>query len=192
MGATERKRSGRMRPWHVALVAILLAFAAAPPATAMAPLTIEVGGSELVLCGEGTRSKYLMDLYRVAMYLPRQSSDLSYIRRPDIAKAFRVDVLFDGPVPDEMPDDWRTELVPVLSSGQMQQMSQTFERLKPGDVILVTFNPGQGPEHGTRLALNGRTVITDPGPGVIDALIDLWLGPQPVSDEVKQALLGQQ
>lgn len=172
------------------LVAAMLAWVPFSGVAAPAPATIDVGGIALVYCSEGTRERFLFNLYRVALYLPRQSTDVRYILRPDTAKAFRVEVLYEGPGPDRVPKDWRRELVPALNAEQMARLKQVFETIAAGDVILASFAPGPGPGPGSALSLNGRPVISDPGHALIDAMVELWLGPNPVSKDVKQALLG--
>lgn len=157
-----------------------------PPAAAATPITVRVGSVALVLAGEATREKVFFDLYRVAMYLPRRSRDVSYIRNAETAKAFRVEVLYGGPAPDEVPEDWRRELVPVLTAQQMARLNGAFQSLQEGDVILATFAPGAG----STISLNGRTLVSDTGNQLIEALIDLWLGRDPVSEDIKAALLG--
>ena len=57
--------------------------------------------------------------------------------------------------------------------------------LSPGDDIWIAY----APEKGTLLRAGGRTVLTDPGDGLMNAILNLWLGPSPVSSELHDALV---
>lgn len=166
------------------LAALLVTAAGAPAASA--PKSLEIARTFLVFCAEATRETLLFDLYEVALYLPERSQDLAYIHDPATAKAFRVQVLFDGPLPDELPEDWRHELLPVLAPAEMAKLQQTFRSLQSGDVIVASY----APDVGSAISLNERELLSEPEAKVIDALVELWLGPEPVSEDIKRTLLG--
>lgn len=56
----------------------------------------------------------------------------------------------------------------------------------PGDRYALTYIPG----NGTTLRLNGTPLGTIEGADFAAALFSIWLGPNPVDDKFKQALLG--
>ena len=47
------------------------------------------------------------------------------------------------------------------------------------------------PSEGTRVRLDGEVVLHDRGKGLLQAVLDLWLGPTPVSEEVEEELRNQ-
>ena len=55
-----------------------------------------------------------------------------------------------------------------------------------GDEIHLTYEPGKG----TRVTARGTDRGTIEGRDFADALFAVWLGPQPVQDDLKKALLG--
>jgi hypothetical protein len=169
------------------LLAALVGFTAtaAWPALAAVPETVTVDGQTLVLNGYGTREALAIDLYTAALYLPRPMSDADEIEDPALAKAFRIEVVYQGALPDEIPETWREELLPPLNEGQAAALRRAYRTLARGDVITVSYAPGSG----TTVALNGEAVLRDPGHGLIAGCLDLWLGPDPVSEDLRARLL---
>ena len=173
-----------------ALIAIPLGLAPVllgAPAVADAPVpqTMTIGGRELVLNGYGTRTSYTYDLYTVALYLPQPMTSAERIDDPSIAKAFRVEAVYEGSMPDEVPEAWRSELLPPLSQQQVATLKDAFDTLESSDIVGVTFVPGSG----TTVQLNDEVVLYDPGHDLMAAAIDLWLGPDPVSADIRSQLL---
>ncbi|MCU0557492.1 MAG: chalcone isomerase family protein [Desulfobacterales bacterium] len=70
---------------------------------------------------------------------------------------------------------------------QIDQHNALYRDVKPGDRYALTYIPGRG----TELALNGEPLGVIPGAEFASAVFSIWLGPQPLSTDFKQALLGQ-
>jgi hypothetical protein len=70
---------------------------------------------------------------------------------------------------------------------QIDRHNALYRDVKPGDRYALTYIPGWG----TELALNGEPLGVIPGAEFAAALFSIWLGPQPLSTDFKQALLGQ-
>ncbi len=51
---------------------------------------------------------------------------------------------------------------------------------------MVLFVPGRG----TSVSVNGRQVGTSPGDDALNAMLQLWVGPNPVSGDMEHLLLG--
>lgn len=168
----------------LALLALLTL--AAPAAAAPPPDTLQAGGQRLELVGHGTRNAMLfIELYAVALYLPRAMSDPGAIRDAQVPKALRVEIRYDGSLPDRIPSGWRSELMPVLSPEQRETLRRRYEQLQPQDVITITYVP----DTGTTVAVNGQAIIEDAGDAIVNAFLEVWIGPQPVSEDLKQSLL---
>ena len=149
------------------------------------PKQLVLGEHTLTLNGQGKREMIFIDLYAVALYLPQPMADVQAIRAPSTPKAFRVQFLYGGDKPDQIPASWRDELLPPLSSAQAQQLRDIYSRLHQGDVLRVVYLPASG----TQLLVNDQPVLSDKGHGLIDGFIDLFLGAQPVSEDLRRALL---
>ena len=59
--------------------------------------------------------------------------------------------------------------------------------MNPGDRYSLTYIPGKG----TTLSLNGVPKGTVDGADFAAALFSIWLGPNPIDSNFKQALLGK-
>lgn len=190
---TSRKAAGRkaasgnavLRYAGLLLAALLVAPGA--PAALAAPQKIEVAGQDLVKAGEAKREKMLIDLYRVALYLPVRDASMRRITQKSTPKAFHIEVLYDGKVPGDIPKNWAEELIPPLPEAKAKELRRVYGNLRQGDALLFTCPPG-GP---TTAALNGKTVFSDPGTGLMAGVVDVFLGPKPVSEDVRASLLGK-
>jgi hypothetical protein len=73
---------------------------------------------------------------------------------------------------------------------QLQQRIDEFTALyrdvEPGDRYALTYIPGAG----TELALNGKPLGTIPGEDFQRAVFAIWLGPSPIDEDFRRALLG--
>lgn len=70
---------------------------------------------------------------------------------------------------------------------RIEYHNSLYEDVKPGDRYSLTYVPGKG----TLLALNGIPKGTIDGADFAAALFSIWLGPNPIDGNFKQALLGQ-
>jgi hypothetical protein len=157
----------------------------AVPGYAAPPRTVTVAGDDLVLNGIATRQALVFDLYTVALYLPEPTTSVERISDPSVPKAFYVEVDYDGSAPDVIPEHWREELLPPVSVERPEELRHASQSLGEGDAIHIAYVPGAG----AAVQLNGETVLRDTGHGLIEAVIDLWIGADPVSEDVRRGLL---
>lgn len=163
-------------------VTIVLALAAVP--STAAPDRMSGGGKLLPRVAEATRSVPFVELYRVSFYLPRYGMTLAEVRDPSVTKVFYIEVLYTGRFPDRVPPSWGRELLPKLPGIGASELAQTFYNLRVRDEIIVTYTP----KSGSDVVVNGGTRYVDPGTAFIDGLIDKFLGPNPVSEDLKKTL----
>ncbi|WP_162906801.1 chalcone isomerase family protein [Algihabitans albus] len=150
------------------------------------PRSVQVGERELDINGYGKREILFFDAYACALYLARPSSDASFIMSGDISTAIVVRVLANDP-PDEFPDKWDEILRQEISGRAYRRLEKAFERLSTGDKIQFLYGPGQG----TRVLLNDKQVVSDPGHGLMVEILDHWIGSDPVSIDLASALLAR-
>ena len=148
------------------------------------PEHLEVSDQQLVLNGYGIREKWWINLYAVALYLPKKTSDVSYIKGNDVPKAIRVEVFHSTPAKN-VPDKWRNELVPILSQKDMNTLRSAYVDLKAGDNILITCTLDQR----TNIYLNDRLLLQHNGTDLMNAFLNIWIGAQPVSENLRRSLL---
>ena len=170
-----------------AVLSLLVLLARGEPASAVAPATMDLGSHRLMLQGQGTRTKFVfVDLYSVALYLPRRLDDVRRIWDPDVPKALRVEILCGGSLPDKIPKSWSRELLPSLTYEQKDAVAEAWATLNAGDTIRMTYTP----EAGTSILVGDRLVLTDRDDALMRSFLDLWVGKSPVSKELRGSLLG--
>ncbi len=171
-----------------AVVLALVLCTRAQAAAAGAPAAMDVGRHHLTLQGQGTRSKlFVVDLYSVALYLPRRLVEVRRIWDPDVPKALSVEILYGGSLPDKIPKSWRQELLPSLTFEQKDAVAEAWAALSAGDTVRVTY----APESGTSIFVDNRLVLTDQDDTLMRSFLDLWVGKSPVSKELRGSLLGE-
>lgn len=157
---------------------------------------VTVAGKSLVLNGAGLRTKYLLaDVYVAALYLPQKSTDASQIiggqeprrismtMKRDVDTATMVKAFHEG-VSKNLSAAELAALKPKLD--QLDQSFRTVKALKSGDVINLDF----GADGGTRVSYNGQPQDAIAGTDLSAALLGIWLGKNPVQDDLKKELLG--
>lgn len=149
------------------------------------PDTMETPAGPLVLSGCGLREVLWQDAYAIGLYLAGSPVEPDRIRRPDQAKLIRIEVLFDGDIPEDLPSEWRTHLDEILRRDVLKTFRDLYRELKTGDRVTLAYTPA----HGTSVRLNDESEIKSAGHEVMDAFLELWLGPKPVSKNLRRLLL---
>lgn len=188
-------------------LAWMLALAAAAPEAARAEavagvefperITLDPGGLPLVLNGAGVRQKFWLDVYAVALYLPSASADAEQAIAALGAKRVAISMLRDVDA---------AEFVEALTAGLRRNHSAAQLRaFAPQIARLTQIMTGLGvAKRGMRVTLDlvpggGTAVSIDgvprggpiAGEDFYRALLRNWLGPNPVSDQLKRALLSR-
>jgi hypothetical protein len=70
---------------------------------------------------------------------------------------------------------------------RIEEINTLYEDIRPGDRYSLTYIVGKG----TELALNGKPKGVIGGPEFASALFSIWIGPSPLNEPLKQALLGE-
>lgn len=162
---------------------------------ATAAPTAEIGGKNLVLNGEATRSVWGFDVYQMRLYLtePMRSAE-KILASTNEAK--RIEIVMDRSVEEQQFSSTVQQSIDnnfsaeerEKFSGQLSEFLGCFNNgadLKEGNVITIDFAPGEG----TVVKLDGRTLDTIPGADFYHALLRLWLG-KPLQASIKDGLVG--
>ena len=157
------------------------------------PKTYTLSGKKLELNGVGLREKWFLDLYVMGLYVPKKTKSAETIitkNQPTVAKLVIVSSLVTR---DKMNSSIREGFEKALGNNysKMQDKIDKFisyfkKELHKGDVIVLTYEP----EAGTKAYLNGEWLGTIKGLDFKQALFKIWLGPNPVDDDLKEQLLG--
>ncbi len=157
----------------------------------------EVRASKLQLNGAGVRYKAVFKVYTAGLYLPKKSGTTEEVLAAPGAKRMSITMLreidsselgklFSRGMEDNMEKAAFSKLIPGVL--RMSQLFSDHKRLMPGENFLIDWIPGTG------------TVITVKGvpqgepfkePEFYNALLRIWLGPNPADWKLKDALLGR-
>jgi len=189
-----------LNQWGLALGALLLA------ANACAQVTVagvkfddaaDLRGSRIQLNGAGVRYKAIFKVYAAGLYLPKkadtpeQALAMPGAKRITITTLRDIDTaelgkLFTRGVEDNMDKAAFSKIIPGVI--RMSQIFSEHKKLNTGENFMIDWVPGTG------------TVITVKGvqqgepfkePEFFNALLRIWLGPNPADWKLKDALLGK-
>ena len=183
------------------IIAVTLALLLATQSSARTIAGIEVPENtslpgyegSLVLNGAGIRTKMFFKIYLAALYLPTPVAEAKQIVESEAAKRIEMRFIHSEVSKEKMDDGWQDGFSNNTSSAQMSRLADRLDQFKgmfgtmrEGDLVWLDYLPGTG----TRVTINGveKGVIT--GHDFAVALFNVWLGPKPVTDSLKDALLG--
>lgn len=169
---------------HVALVVAGALLGAVAASAQDAPAQVRIGDDTVALAAQTTRERWFVDLYRIALYATTPTPTPNGLRA-EAPKALRIEVLYGGDMPQSIPAQWKDELMPALSDNQVSRLRRAYAGLDEGDVVLIEY----APPIGTRILVNDRTVVSDPGEGPMQAFLDIFIGRDPISADLKRALI---
>jgi len=154
------------------------------------------GDSTLVLNGAGLRKLLFLDLYAIGLYLPeskRKAEEILLLPGPkrvairmlrDVSAEAFTQALIDG-LRKNHSDAEMVRLGPRIS--QLTRIMADIQEAKEGMAIDIDWAQGEG----LRLRIDGKPsgqpIV---GEDFYRALLRVWLGLNPVQDDLKAALLG--
>jgi len=154
------------------------------------PDTVTVGAKTLTLNGAGVRRKMIVRVYIAALYLENMSKDGAAIIASDETKSMHLKMLravegskISGAIVEGFENN-SGALMAALRP-RLEKLSKMIPDVKEGDEIALTWIPDQG----TVVSVRGKDNGTIEGRDFADALFSVWLGANPVQDDLKAALL---
>ena len=159
------------------------------------PDTLELASNDtaLVLNGAGIREKFFLDIYIGALYLPARTPDASTILSDTGPASVLMHILHSEISKKKITAGWNDGLEENLSDKEMQALqprlekfSSLFRTLRKGDELRIDYIP----ETGTEVRINGEWRGAVEGNDFYRSLLKIWIGPHPVSDSLKQGMLG--
>ena len=184
-----------MRSLRIAIVLLSLGvagpLAAADVAGVRVPGTVTAEGKTLKLNGAGLRKKFLFKVYVAALYVETPSRDGAAVISSSEVKRMRLSVLRS--LKGSQVSEAISEGFSRNSKDQMPRLQDRLKKLeamipdvKEGDDIAFTWVG----DKGTEVTVRGTDRGTIEGRDFADALFSVWLGPNPVQEDLKKALLG--
>ncbi|MDH5517935.1 MAG: chalcone isomerase family protein [Gammaproteobacteria bacterium] len=178
------------------LFLFLLISSSASQATELAGVEIAqsvmLADQRLTLNGAGVRTKFIFDIYVAAFYSAdavKKNADINLQQPMRMAMHF----VYDEVDKDKLTDAWIEGFEENLSATLLKQLDEKikrfngyFETVHKGDVIRLDYYPNKG----TQVSINNRDKGLIEGASFYRALLLIWLGKEPVAEELKQQLLG--
>ena len=133
----------------------------------------------------------IFKVYVAALYLPENVPANEVLA--DIPKRLEISYLVDIPGPDfgkgaeavlERHHS-ASELARLRS--RIDQLNAVYRDVKPGDRYALTYVPGQG----TELSFNGEPLVTIEGADFSAAYFGIWLGKDPIDQEMRRQLINR-
>ena len=188
-----------MRKSVIALASVLaLSIAGGIAAAEVAGIQIEdsttVAGTPLVLNGAGLRTKLMLKIYVVGLYVPAKTTSadavihakgpqlVRLVMKRDLGAATVWDAFDEGIQANSSP----AELAAIKSElAQIEKLFKDLGEVKEKDVIDVGF----APDGNTTVTYQKQPKGTIQSANLQKALLKIWLGPKPVQKDLKEALL---
>ena len=189
------------RKLALALAATLLAASAmAQPVTVSGVKfdeAIDVRGAKLQLNGAGVRYKAIFKVYAAGLYLTKKAGTPEEVlaapgpKRLNITMLREIDStelgkLFSRGMEDNMEKAAFSKLIPGVM--RMSQVFSDHKKLMAGDTFSMEWVPGAGSIITVKGVVQGEPFKE---PEFYNALLRIWLGPNPADWKLKDALLGK-
>lgn len=159
------------------------------------PEQVSVESHLLALNGAGVRKRFFFDVYVAALYTTIKGLDTSTIVNSSEPRSLRLTLLrkqsgaaLAGALNDGLDDNSSSQELDELRAPreQLTALVGAIDEGLPGDTIAMDFNA----RHVT-VSHNGRKLGAVESPGLMAALLRVWLGRKPAQESLKKALLGQ-
>lgn len=156
--------------------------------------SIQLAEEKLTLNGAGIRTKFFFKIYVGALYLPNKTNDARAIISSSTNKSIIMHFLYSEVSKEKLVDAWNEGFKANLTKSELTALTEKinsfnklFVTVKKNDRIEINFRQNDG----TEIRLNGKTLGKIAGLEFHQALLKIWLGKNPVTTDLKNALLGK-
>ena len=162
------------------------------------PAAVPLAGANLLLNGAGIRYRFVVQVYSAGLYLAAKADTPEAVlaaagpKRLAVTMLREIDAnelgrLFTRGMQDNAPKEEFSKSIP--GTLKLADIFSARKKLLKGDNFSVDYVPGSG----TTVVINGKAAgepIAEPE--FFEALMRIWLGPNPADDALKEALLGRE
>jgi hypothetical protein len=154
------------------------------------PPTLSIDGKNLKLNGAGLRTKVVFKVYVAGLYLESPSKDAAGIVSSDQTKAMRLAILRSlkgSQVSEAIAEGFEKNSKAQMGAlkARLDKLGAMIPNVEKGDDIVLAYVPGKG----TVVQVKGAEKGVVEGKDFADALLSVWLGANPVQDDLKRELL---
>jgi hypothetical protein len=107
---------------------------------------------------------------------------------PGSASMLRMDIVYEGDMPDGMPDDWQPHLKKVISEETIDLIDASFGRLDTGDIVQFAYLPET---QESAMLVNDQAQVSVPGMELYSSIQARWLGDKPISNKLKKTIVNR-
>ena len=145
------------------------------------------------LNGVGYRKKFFVKVYIGALYTEKLARSRDEVVAMDGPNRVVMHFLHEEVSQEKLVSAWNEGFEENLSDENLEQLrpridkfNAMFPTVRQGDVIYLDYIPGTG----TRVSINGENRGVIAGKDFNNAMLDIWLGEEPASSKLKDAMLG--
>jgi len=159
--------------------------------------TAKVGSSTLVLNGAGKREKFIFDVYVAGLYLQTHEADAAQVLGDAGPKRITMTLLRNLSA-EQLSDALREGIGQNSTPAEVAALQPQVDALiaimtaigtaHKGDVLTIDFLSDGSTVVGRGGEPSGKPIA---GIAFQRALLAVWLGPKPVQEDLKEALLGR-
>lgn len=147
----------------------------------------------LLLNGAGIRYKFFFKVYIGALYLAQKQSGPKAILESDGPNRVLMHFIYDEVSQEKLVNAWQEGFENNTEKAKMEglkdrlaKFNMFFTTVHAGDVVLLDYVPGKG----TTVNVKGVEKGVIKGADFNRALLAVWLGEEPVTEDLKEAMLG--
>ena len=152
------------------------------------------GTPALKLNGAGIRTKFFMDIYIGALYLTQPASQAKSVLNDPGPKRVLMHFLYKEVSREKLVDGWNdgfranTPDAGFLKlKDRIDKFNAMMQTVKAGEEIVIDFLA----DKTTVVTIKGEKKGTIIGSDFQSALLNIWLGNEPVTEKLKKAMLGK-
>lgn len=158
------------------------------------PDTYSAAGKKLVLNGAGTRTKFILSIYHMGLYLQKKNKNATQIMNADEAMAMRLKIVSGLINADKMKKALQQgfhnatggKTGPIKAQINQLLVKGFSSKINKGDSYDLVYTPMRG----TQILKNGKSLAVIKGAPFKRALFGIWLSGRPAQSSLKNELLG--
>jgi hypothetical protein len=155
------------------------------------PDTVTAEGKTLKLNGAGLRKKMVFKVYVAGLYVETPARDAAALLSSNQVKSMRLRMMRSvkgKQIAESIQEgfDRNSKAQQDKLKDRLGKFAAMIPDVDEGDDIVMTWVPDQG----TKVSVRGTDRGTIEGRDFADALFAVWLGPDPVQEDLKKALVG--
>ncbi len=160
------------------------------------PKSFKVGGTNLVLNGAGSRTKFIITVYNAGLYLQKKSNDANKIIAANEPMAIRMKIKSGFASAEKIKaallkgfkNSTGGNTAPIQPQIDQLLTAAFTGKISKGDIFDLVYTPGGG----TQVLKNAKSMTVVRGLPIKQALFGIWLSAKPAQSSLKAEMLGKE